>query len=82
MSTSWLKCTNPQPSLEALAEALESAPVAEKSLAKQLREKNCQGREETIPHIYTAPSPSSTGAPSTFQGSYKHIEMMAVHSKK
>jgi len=57
MLTSWLKCTNPQPSLEALAEALESAPVAEKSLAKQLREKELpRKRGNNNPHLHSPKS--------------------------
>ena len=32
MLTTWLNCTNPSPTLEALAEALESPPVGERTL--------------------------------------------------
>jgi len=68
----WLKCIDPPPTWEALAEALESRPVGEGHLAQQLRDKYCRGREEAIPHIYST-SGTSPGAPPTSQGAYLSI---------
>ena len=68
MLTTWVKHTNPPPTWEALAEALESSPVAERTLAQQLRDKYCRGEEEVIHHIHPIPEPSFPGAPPTSQG--------------
>jgi len=68
MLTTWVKHSNPPPTWEALAEALESPPVGERTLAQQLRDKYCRGGEEVIPHIHPTPGPSLPGAPPTSQG--------------
>ena len=52
MCSHWLRRVDPRPSWEALTKALESPPVGKGHLAQQLRDKYCQGREETITHIY------------------------------
>jgi len=43
MLTCWVKHTNPLPTWEALAEALESPPLGERTLAQQLRYKYYRG---------------------------------------
>jgi len=68
MLSTWLKRTNPPPTWEGLAEALESPPVGEGHLAQQLRDKYCRGGEEVIPHIYSTSGPSLPGAVATSQG--------------
>jgi len=68
MLTTWLERTNPPHIWEALAEALESSPVGERTLAQQLRDKYCQGGEEVIQHVHPTPGPSLPGAPPTSQG--------------
>jgi len=69
MLATWLKHTNPPPTWEGLAEALESPPVGERTLALQVRDKYCLGGEEAIPHIYSTSGPSFAGAVTTSQGS-------------
>ena len=69
MLATWLKRTNPPPTWEGLAKALESPAVGEGHLAQQLRDKYCQGGEEAIPHIYSTSGPSLPGAVATSQGS-------------
>ena len=50
MLTVWLKCTNPPPTWNILTEALESAPVGERLLAQQLRDKYCPQTERRVAH--------------------------------
>ena len=68
MCSHWLRRINPRPSWEALTVVLESPPVGEGHLARQLRDKYCRGRKETIPHIYPTPGPSLPCATPTSQG--------------
>ena len=58
MLTVWLKCTNPPPTWNILTEALESAPVGERLLAQQLRDKYCQLTEGVMTHGYSTQGPS------------------------
>ena len=48
MLTVWLKQTNPPPTWDILAEALESPSIEEEHLAQQLRKKYCPRREGRI----------------------------------
>ena len=59
MLTVWLKCTNPPPTWTILTEALESAPVGERLLAQQLRDKYCPPTERGETHDYPTQRPSS-----------------------
>ena len=59
MLTVWLKCTNPPPTWNILTEALESAPVGERLLAQQLRDKYCPQTERRVAHDYPTQRPSS-----------------------
>ena len=59
MLTVWLKCTNPPPTWTILTEALESAPVGERLLAQQLRDKYCPQTERRVAHDYPTQRPSS-----------------------
>ena len=70
MLTSCLKRINPPLTQEALANALESAPLAERNLAQQLRKKYSQGKEEKIPHISATSGPSPPGPLPAAQGMY------------
>ena len=69
MLATWLKRTNPPPTWEGLAEALESRPLGEGHLAQQLRDIYCQGGEEARPHIYSTSGLSFACAVATSQGS-------------
>ena len=66
MLTVWLKGTNPTPTWTILTEALESAPVGEKLLAQQLRDKYCPQNEGGFAHDYPTQCPSSPIALHTF----------------
>ena len=68
MLTFCLKRTNPPLTQEALAKALESPPLAERNLAKQLRKMYSQGKEEKITHISAASGPSPPGPLPAAQG--------------
>ena len=59
MLTVWLKCTNPPPTWTILTEALESAPVGERLLAQQLRDKYCPPTERRVACEYPTQQPSS-----------------------
>ena len=65
MLTVWLKCTNPPPMWTILTEALESAPVGERLLAQQLRDKYCP-QNGGVAHDYPTQRPSSLIALPTF----------------
>ena len=58
MLTVWLKCTNPPPTWNILTEALESPPVGESLLARQLRDKYCIQNEGGVTHSYPIQQPS------------------------
>jgi len=73
MLTTWVKSTNPPPTWEALAKALDSPPLEERTLAQQLRDKYCQRGEEAIPHIYSTSGTSPPGAVATSQGAYLSV---------
>lgn len=68
MLTFCLKRTNPPLTQEALAKALESPPLAERNLAKQLRKTYCQRKEEKITHISATSGPSHPGPLPAAQG--------------
>ena len=78
MLTVWLKCTNPPPTWSVLIEALESHPVGEKHLAKQLRDKYCPKTVEGVTHHYPTQSQGLAFVPGplhTTQGSCTIVNM-------
>lgn len=52
MLTVWLKCTNPSPTWNILINALESPPMGEGLLGKQLSDKYCTRQEEAVINNY------------------------------
>ena len=64
MLADWLKCTDPYPTWDILAEALESPAVGERRLAQQLRDKYCT-RTEGAAHHYLTRSQGVTSHPSS-----------------
>ena len=68
----WLKHANPPPTWNILTEALDSSPVGEGLLAKQLRDKYCTSAEGGVTHRHPIQETRLHGALLTPQGSFCH----------